>query len=78
MMVIEVIIGVAPGIEERLFGLKGDLNGIPIGRMSLVAAVLFFILNLALLVFHISRRHEIWCRGFAVALSLAVLCWWAV
>ncbi|MFA6002066.1 MAG: ATP-binding protein [Thermoleophilia bacterium] len=73
IIILEAVTEVAPGMEERLFGLKGELNGIPLGRMSPIAAVLFFLLNLALLVFHGSRRYESWCRNIAVELSLAVL-----
>lgn len=70
---LEVFNEVSPGIEERLFMLEGELNGIPIGRMSPVAAVTFFSMNLALLVFHASRRNSTWRRGLVAATSLAVL-----
>lgn len=63
----------APGIEERLFGLKGELNGIPIGRMSPIAAVIFFSLNLAVLTFRFNGLRVRTSRGISAVISLAVL-----
>ena len=73
MIIYEFFAGISPGLEERLTGLSGELNGIPIGRMSPIAAVLFFVTNMALLVFRFTERHEILCRSMAATMALVVL-----
>jgi signal transduction histidine kinase len=62
-----------PRIEERLFGIQGELNGIPIGRMSPLASVMFFIMNLALLTFSFGRARKSVLSGIAVFLGTVVL-----
>lgn len=73
IIIVEAFLEVAPGIEERIFGLKGTLNGIPMGRMSPIAAMSLFVLNLAMVLFHLNKINESVRRSMAAILSLAIL-----
>lgn len=68
----ELVTETQPRIEERLFGISGTLNDIPVGRMSPIAAVMFFIANLALLFLHLGKIHFV-CREFTSLMGLFML-----
>jgi len=57
VILFEFVADISPGIEERFFGISGHLNGIPLGRMSPLAAGMFFIANLSLLVLYLGKGH---------------------
>ncbi|MCL4473712.1 MAG: ATP-binding protein [Actinobacteria bacterium] len=66
------IYGTEPSLEERLFGARGELNGIPEGRMSLIAAVMFLVLNLAVLILGLGSRSKPFHKSVAACLGALV------
>jgi signal transduction histidine kinase len=69
----EFFAGIDPGLEETVFRIHGELNGVPIGRMSPIAAVNFFFTSGALLVITISPETNRALRQAAVLISLIVM-----
>lgn len=68
----EFVAEISPGIEERLSGISGELNGIPLGRMSPIAAALFVLANLALILNGLTGKHKL-ARNEAALLGLGVM-----
>jgi signal transduction histidine kinase len=71
LILFEFTEGISPGIEERLFGISGDINGIPVGRMSPLAALFFAVSNMALLNISLGGARVVY-RNLGALLGLVV------
>lgn len=69
----EFLAGIEPGMEARVFGIEGHINGIPVGRMSPIAAAVFLLLNLGVLLLLLNRSRQDTVRIIAACLGIVVL-----
>jgi len=68
----EYLAGIDHGIEENVFQIQGALNGVPLGRMSPMAALSFFLSCLALQILTLAPLKQTGLKQASVVISMIV------